>query len=314
MLNNRDGSLKEGHFQILNRYPRAELERRRGVYMSKNAAASVKKHTKKMTWYLLLMVFGFLFFAPLLWMISTSLKDASSVFVYPPQWIPEIFRWENYAEVFRRIPILQYLKNTLVVAIVPVFGQLISTPMVAYSITKIDWKGGKVIFPLILGTMMIPWQVTQIPMFSTWSRLGFVNTFIPLLLPSFFGSPYYIYLMRQFIKGLPNSIFDAARMDGAGELRILYLIVYPLCKPVLTTIAILVFMAGWNDLNGPLLYLQEGTKYTLSIGLQTFLTSVKQEWQLLMAASAMCTVPLIVIFFIGQKYFLTGISTTSGLK
>jgi multiple sugar transport system permease protein len=141
-----------------------------------------------------------------------------------------------------------------------------------------------------------------------------VNTFIPLALPAFFGAPYYIYLMRQFIKGLPNSVIEAARIDGAGELRILYRIVYPLCKPVITTIIIMVFMANWNDLNGPLLYLQDNSVYTLSIGLQSFLTNAKQEWALMMAASTLFTIPLIIIYFLAQKEIINGISTTSGLK
>ena len=162
--------------------------------------------------------------------------------------------------------------------------------------------------------MMIPWQVTQVPLFATWSRLGLVNTFVPLVLPAFFGAPYYIYLMRQFIKGLPNSVIEAARIDGAGEVRILYTMVYPMCKPVITTIVVLIFISGWNDLNGPLLYLQDSSKYTLSIGLQMFLTSARQEWDLLMAASTLFTLPLIIIFFIAQKQFIGGISTASGLR
>jgi multiple sugar transport system permease protein len=261
-----------------------------------------------------LIFLAFIFFIPFIWMISTSLKAEGYVFVNPPKWIPNPIVWKNYITIFKRIPILHYLKNTLIVAILPVIGQVWATPMIAYSLTKIPWKGAKVIFPIILATMMIPWQVTQIPLFTTWSKLGFVNTFIPLALPAFFGAPYYIYLMRQFIKGLPNSVIEAARIDGAGELRILYRIVYPLCKPVITTIIIMVFMANWNDLNGPLLYLQDNSVYTLSIGLQSFLTNAKQEWALMMAASTLFTIPLIIIYFLAQKEIINGISTTSGLK
>ena len=162
--------------------------------------------------------------------------------------------------------------------------------------------------------MMIPWQVTQIPMFSTWSRLGLVNTFVPLVLPAFFGGAYYVYLMRQFIKGLPDSVVEAARIDGAGELQILYRIVYPMCKPVLTTISVLIFMSSWNDLNGPLLYLQDSSKYTLSIGLQMFAAGSRNEWALLMASSTVVTIPLILLFFVAQKQILSGIAVTSGLK
>ena len=162
--------------------------------------------------------------------------------------------------------------------------------------------------------MMIPWQVTQIPMYTTWARLHLVDTFVPLLLPSFFGSAYYIYLCRQFMKTLPDSVMEAARIDGAGEFRILYWIVYPMCRSILTTMAVLIFIAQWNDLNGPLLYLQNSRRYTLSIGLQMFRQSANPEWTLLMAASTVFTAPLIVIFFFCQNAFLNGIQTTSGLK
>lgn len=273
----------------------------------------IKVRPGKIIVYILLLVFAVIFFLPFVWMVSTSFKTSTNVFVNPPQWIPRPFKPENYVEVFQRMPFFQYFKNTLIVTVIPVIGQLIAAPMVAYSITKIPWKGGKYIFPLILGTMMIPWQVTQIPLFVTWSKLNLVNTFVPLTLPAFFGAPYYIYLMRQFIKGIPDSIIEASRIDGAGEVRILYNIVYPMCRSVLTTVTLLVFIGCWNDLNGPLIYLHDGAKYTLSIGLQNFLTSAKQEWEILMAAATLFTMPLIILFFIGQKQFIGGIATT-GLK
>lgn len=273
-----------------------------------------KRVGKRILAYLLLSLLAVVFFAPLAWMVSTSLKHSSQVFTNPPQWIPSPVQWSNYSSVFARIPMWTYLKNTLTIALLQVLGQMFAAPMVAYSITKVPWKGAKYIFPIILATMMVPWQVTQIPLFITWSKFRLVNTFVPLTLPAFFGTPYYIYLMRQFVKGLPTSVIEAARIDGAGEVHILYRLVYPMCKPVLTTIMVLVFIGGWNDLNGPLLYLQQSSKYTLSIGLQSFLIGERSKWELLMAAATMITAPLIVIFFFGQKYFITGIATTSGLK
>ncbi|WP_418665906.1 carbohydrate ABC transporter permease [Allofournierella sp.] len=272
------------------------------------------KNTKKAITYLVLAFFAFVFFMPFYWMVTTALKSPNAIFLNPPQWIPDPVHWENFIKIFKRMPLNDYIVNTLIVSVIPVLGELFAAPMIAYSLTKVPWKGPKYIFPIILATMMIPWQVTQIPMFATWSKLGLVNTFIPLTLPAFFGWAYYIYLMRQFIKGLPNSVIEAARIDGAGEVRILYTIVYPMCKPVLTTITVLIFMGCWNDLNGPLLFLQDSSKYTLSIGLQMFLTGTQNEWDLLMAASALFTLPLVVIFFLAQKQILGGISTTSGLK
>lgn len=269
---------------------------------------------KKLLQYALLIGLAVIFFTPLLWMVSTSLKPNSGLLTRPIQWLPHPPLWNNYVRVFARINLTRYFGNTLIVSLVPVLGQLLSAPMVAYSITKVPWKGGKIIFPIILSTMMIPWQVTQIPLYIIWNKLGFVNTFIPLVLPSFFGAPYYIYLMRQFIKGLPNSVIEAARIDGTSEPSLLYRIVYPMCVPVLTTIGVLVFIAGWNDLNAPLIYLHDSVKYTLSVGLKSFMLSAKTEWELLMAANTMFTIPLVIIFFCAQKTFLNGISTTSGLK
>ena len=274
-------------------------------------SAKTSRTVGKVCSYILLIFFACIFFMPLL---STAVKPTNQIFLNPPKWIPDPIKWENFATIFKRMPLFAYTKNTLVVAILPVLGQIFAAPMIAYSLTKIPWKGAKYIFPLILATMMIPWQVTQIPLFITWSKLGLVNTFVPLVLPAFFGTPYYIYLMRQFVKGLPDSVIEAARIDGANEFVILYRVVYPMCKPVLTTIMVLVFIGGWNDLNGPLLYLQDSAKYTLSIGLQMFLTTARQEWDLLMAAGVMFTLPLIIIFFLAQKQFISGISTTSGLK
>ena len=256
-----------------------------------------------------------IFIAPILWMLSTALKEAEDIFVMPPQWIPDPVVFSNFADVFTKMDFLQYLKNTIWVSVLPVFGQLLAVPLVVYSTTKIEWKGAKIIFPLVLVTMMIPWQVTQIPMYTTWSKLGFVNTFIPLVLPAFFGSPYYIYLMRQFMKGIPNSLIDAARIDGANDLTILYRVVMPLCKPILVTVALLVFIAAWNDFNGPLMYLQESDKYTLSVGLQNVLSNntLKRQYNLVMAAVTLFSLPLMVVFAIFQKQFISGIAT-GGVK
>lgn len=263
---------------------------------------------------LFLVFFAFVFAMPLYWMVRTALMDDGSVFAIPVKWLPDPVKWDNFVSVVKRMDLAKYTTNTIITSVLPVLGVLFSCPLVAYSLTLVPWKGGKVIFPVILFTMMIPWQVTQIPMYSIWAKLGLTNTFVPLILPSFLGSAYYIYLCRQYMKSLPKSVIEAARIDGANEFRILYTIVYPMCKSVLTTIAVLVFIAHWNDLNGPLLYLHDSAKYTLSIGLQQFRAADKPEWPLLMAASTVFTFPLIVLFFFAQKYFLNGISTTSGLK
>lgn len=277
------------------------------LFLVKRAVGGVIK-------YAFLIVLCAVFLMPLLWMISTSLKPNAGLLVFPIEWIPKEPMWENYVKVFQIVRFGTYIKNTLITSLTPVLGVLIATPMVAYSITMIPWKGAKIIFPIILATMMIPGQVTQIPMYITWSKLHLINTYVPLILPFFLGTPYYIYLMRQFMKSLPNSLVEAARLDGAGDVRILFNIIYPLCGPVLTTIGVLVFIACWNDLNGPLIYIQSSELYTIAIGLKSFTLTAKTQWELLMAANTVFTVPLIIIFFICQKQFLGGIATTSGLK
>ena len=263
---------------------------------------------------ILLILLCIVFFLPMYWMVSTSLKQEVYCFTTPPQWIPDPVEWGNYVKVFQRMDLAKYITNTLITSTVPVIGILFSCPMVAYSLTHIPWRGAKHLFTLILATMMIPGQVVQIPMYSIWSKMGMLNTFFPLLLPSFFGSAYYIYLIRQFMKSLPNSVMEAARIDGAGNLRILYSIVYPMCGSILTTVAVMVFIGHWNDYMGPLMYLQDSKLYTLGIGLQMFKSSSNPEWTLLMAASTIFTVPLIIIFFVCQNAFLNGIQTTSGIK
>jgi multiple sugar transport system permease protein len=273
----------------------------------------VKKLILRLIPYFFILLFSVIFIMPLLWMVGTSLKLPIEVFSHDSGLFPADPQWSNYTAVFKRMKFGTYLRNTIITSVLPVIGQLIAAPMVAYSITRVPWKGGKYIFPLVLFTMMVPGQVTQIPLFSTWSHLGLTNTFWPLILPAFFGSAYYVFLLRQFMLSVPSSLLEAARIDGASEVRALYQIFIPLCKPVLITVGLMTFMGHWNDLMSPLIYLYDGSKYTLAIALQRFLAEAKQEWELLMAAATLFTTPIIVIFFIGQKYFIEGIATT-GLK
>lgn len=274
--------------------------------MSRNSLAG----SKKIIPHLLLIIFGIIFAMPFIWLVSTSFKTPENVFKFPPQWIPVPFKWQNYAEAFTRIPFLLYLKNTLIIATVPVIGQLLSSSIVAYSFSKIPWKGSKYMFGIVLSTMMLPFQVTMIPLYIVWSRLGMINTFAPLLIPSFFGSAYNIFLLRQFFKGIPDSLVHSARIDGASEVRILFGIILPLSKPALTTIGLFTFMSGWNNFMGPLIYFQNSKLFTLSLGLQTFMFEMNKQWEVLMAAATMFTIPMIILFFVGQKQFIKGITMT----
>lgn len=276
-------------------------------------ALKVKKVIKRTIPYIIISIVAIVFVMPLLWMINTSLKSSAEVFSTTSGFFPRVPQWDNYVKVFQRMRIGLYLKNTLITSVLPTIGQLISAPMTAYAILLINWKGKKILFPIILLTIMIPVQVTQVTLFGIWSKLNMVNTFTPLILPAFFGGAYNIFLLRQFMMGLPKSLIEAAKIDGASQTRILYQIIYPLCKPVLITIGLMTFMGAWNDLMTPLIYLFDSDKLTLAVALQRFLTDANKQWELLMAASTIFTAPIIVLFFFGQRYFIEGI-VTSGLK
>jgi len=272
-----------------------------------------KKVTKKVFIYILLISFGLMFLMPFVFLISTSLK--SDIEAFSPNFtiIPKEIKWDNYAKAFKEIPYLTYTKNTLIITMSCVAGELISCPLVAYALSKVNWIGKKPIFALLLATMLIPYQVTMIPLYMIWNKLGLLGTKWPLIIPSFFGGAYYIIILTQFFKTIPNSLLEAARIDGASEFKIYRSIMLPLSKPALATIGIFTFLANWSDFLGPLLYLSDQSQWTLSLGLQQFMSAHSVKWGLLMAASAMFTIPTVIIFFFAQRYFIEGIVTT-GLK
>lgn len=263
--------------------------------------------------YVLIAVLALLFFYPFLWMIFTSLKATNEIYHVPSTIFPQHPTFSNYAAAVTKMPFLRYTVNTLVITVLSVVGMVISSSMVAYSVSKINWKGSKIIFPIIIGTMMIPYQVTMIPLYMIFTKMHLVGTIVPLVLPCFFGGAYYIFLLRQFFKTIPSSLLEAAKIDGAGEGTIFVTIMLPLCKPALTSVAIFTFLATWSDFLGPLLYLTKQESYTLSLGLQAFMQTHYVEWGPLMAASAIFTVPIIILFFFAQSYFIEGITVT-GMK
>lgn len=260
-----------------------------------------------------LIVASAFFIIPFIWMVSTSLKPITQVFTYPPEWIPNPFKWSNYVEATEYIPFFTYLKNTVVITVFSTLGVILSCPLVAYSFAKLEWKGRNVMFIITIAVMMIPMQVTMIPLFLLFNELGWVGTPLPLIVPAFFGVPFSIFLMRQFFMGLPNTLRDAAKIDGASEFRIYWQIMLPLAKPAVLAIGLFQFMNVWTDFLGPLLYLTEESQYTLSLGLQQFSSQMGTEWGLMMAVSTMMTVPIIIMFFFMQRTFMQGI-TFSGIK
>lgn len=275
--------------------------------------AGVKKKFQITIAHLVLIVASIFFVIPFVWLVSTSLKPLTQIFTFPPEWIPRPFQWDNYVRATEYIPFFTYLKNTVVITVVSTLGVVLTCPLVAYSFAKLRWKGRNVLFIVTIAVMMIPGQVTMIPLFLTFNKLGWVGTPLPLIVPAFFGVPFSIFLMRQFFMGLPDTLRDAAKIDGAGEFRIYWQIMVPLAKPAILAVGLFQFMGAWTDFLGPLLYLTEESQYTMSLGLQQFQNQKGTEWGLMMAVSTMMTLPIIILFFFMQRTFIQGI-TFSGIK
>lgn len=268
---------------------------------------------KRIAIYALLIIAGLGFTLPFIWMLSTSLKPTEQLFVYPPVWLPNPINWGNYVKAVTDIAFFTQFKNSLIIAFISTLGVIISCPLVGYTFARLKWKGRDALFVITLAVMMIPFPVTMVPLFIVWSKLGLVGTFLPLILPAFFGIPFYIFLMRQFFKQLPKDLEDAARIDGCSEFGIYFRIMLPLCQPAVLTIGLFQFMASWNDFLGPLIYLNDEAKYTLQLGLQQFRTAQDTAWGPLMAASVLVALPIILLYFIVQKRFISGI-TFGGVK
>lgn len=255
-----------------------------------------------------------MFLLPFIWAVSTSLKESGDVFVYPPQFIPDAIQWHNYPDALTAVPFGRYTLNTLLLAAARIIGNILSCSLVAFAFARLQWKGRDALFFVVLATMMIPEEVTLIPQYIIYSKLGWVNTYLPLTVPSFFaGSAFYIFLLRQFFLTIPKELDDAARVDGASYFQIYWRIILPLSTPALITIGIFTFQNSWNAFFGPLIYLQDRSLYTVSLGLSLFQEQYYTDWTLLMAASVAIMVPTLVVFFLLQRRFIEGVTFT-GLK
>lgn len=254
-----------------------------------------------------------IFLIPLYWLISSSVKTDAQIHAWPPVWFPNPMTMENYQKGLSFIPFPRMLGNTLTIALFSVLGTVCSCSMVAYSLSMIPWKGRDVLFYTLLGTMMLPGQVTMVPLFVLFARMGWVDTFAPLTVPHFFGGAFAIFLMRQFFLGIPKDLSEAARIDGCGPWSIYARIVMPLSKPVLATVALFGFLGAWNDYLGPLIYLANPERFTLSLGLAMFNSQYGSFPGQLMAVTTVMTVPILILFFLTQRTFIQGMSR-SGIK
>jgi multiple sugar transport system permease protein len=264
--------------------------------------------------YLLVLVGSFLMLIPLVWLLRSSVMTIRQIFTFPPQWIPDPLQLSNYPKAFTTVPFITYFFNTMKILVPVVLGTTITASLSAYSFSRLRWPGRDLIFAALLTTLMLPYTVTLIPTFLLWARLGQVNTIVPLVLPHWFGGGiFYIFLLRQFFRSIPIELDEAAIIDGANPLQIIWYVIVPLSRPALITVAIFSGLGAWNDFLGPLIYLNSSDNYTLALGLSQFTGMYRSEWHLLMAASAMVVAPVLVLFFVAQSYFVEGITLT-GIK
>ncbi|MDQ3540116.1 MAG: carbohydrate ABC transporter permease [Chloroflexota bacterium] len=264
--------------------------------------------------YATLLILSALFTLPFAWLLMTSLKPPDEIFA--PNFFPSSLQYENYADVFNKAPVLQWMINSAIVSVLAVTSVLLSSSLVAYGFARIRFRGKRQLFALVMATYLLPGSVTLIPTFLIWNELGAVGTLWPLWAGNLFGSAFYIFMLRQFLFTIPQDLVDAARVDGASFFRIWWNIMLPLIKPALVAVAIFEFEAKWNDFMTPLIYLNDPNRYTLALGLATFkndFQALGTQWSLLMAASVIFTVPMIILFFMFQRYFMEGVATT-GLK
>jgi ABC-type glycerol-3-phosphate transport system permease component len=263
--------------------------------------------------YFLLTIAAIAISIPLVWMVSTALKTPKQIFTWPMEWIPNPVAWENFPRAMTARPFGLWTRNSAIVASLSVIGHCLSATIVAYSFARLRWRGRNFVFLIMLATLMLPEEVTLVPQFLIFSRLGWVNTLLPLWVPPFFGGAFNIFVMRQFMITLPRELDDAARLDGCNQFGILWRIIVPQVLPAVGFIAINTFRARWNDFFRPLIYLNDPDLFTLALGLRSFRDEFSVEWSLLMAASLVAMLPVILLFFFAQRYFIQGIVFT-GVK
>jgi multiple sugar transport system permease protein len=272
------------------------------------------RRTKLIITYTLIILICVVTTLPFYWLLRSSLMDKKQLFKFPIQFFPNPIIWENYPEAMQAAPFGRYFVNTMILVVGNMAGTVITSALAGYSFSRLQWSGKKVMFYCLLSTMMLPGFITLIPLFLIWNQLGFVNTYVPLILPAWLGGgAYNIFLVRQFFMTIPKELDEAGVIEGASYWTIFWKILLPQVKPVLAVVAVFTFMNVWNDLLGPVIYLNDELKYTLSVGLSSFSSLYNTQWGYLMAASAVITLPMVLVFFFFQRYFIEGVTLT-GIK
>ncbi len=268
---------------------------------------------RKFLIYLILLSFAMIFLVPFFFLLMGSFKTTSELFRVPSQWLPDRFQFDNYVELFTTIPFFRYLKNTLIIVGFNITGAIISNSLIGYGFAKMRFPGRDKIFMIVLVTMILPYQVTLIPLYLMFTKMKWVGTFLPLIVPCFFGNAFFIFLMRQFLVGIPKEILESARIDGASEFRIFWQLILPISKPALASVAIMAFVRNWNDFLGPLVFLGDDKLYTLSLAASMLKSKLDPNWDMLLTLGVVMVLPVLILFFVLQKYFIQGISM-SGIK
>ncbi len=250
---------------------------------------------------------------PIGWMLITALKERNQIFAWPPVYLPDPIRWQNFSDVMTQLPLLRFAGNSFVIAIFNIIGRLLSCTIVAFSFARLRFPGRNLLFMLLLSTLMIPGQVTLLPQFVLFNWLGWVGTYLPLIVPSFFGNAFFIFLMRQYILTIPRDLDEAARIDGASTWGVFRRIILPLCVPPMVVISVLTFLWTWNEFLDPLIYISDYDSYTIQLGLNMLKGRYNIQWNLIMAGSLLGVIPPLILYFVAQKQLIGGIASV-GIK
>ncbi len=287
------------------------------VQLSRLVLHSVWKNKGKIVVFILLLIGSLMMLLPLYWLLRSSLMELGNMFIYPPLWIPPAFRWQNYIEAFQVVTFARFFLNSTIIVVFVLMGTILTTSAAGYSFARFRWPGRDIVFAILLSSLMLPYAVVLIPQFVLWNRLGGLNTFYPLIVPSWMGGGpwgvFNIFLFRQFFMTIPYELDDAAYIDGATYTQIYSRIIMPLSKPAIAVVCIFTFKSAWNDFLRPLIYLNDPEKFTVSIGLALFQSLYSANWNLLLAAAVVAFTPILLLFIFFQRFFVEGIAL-AGIK
>jgi multiple sugar transport system permease protein len=260
---------------------------------------------------IILVIMCLIYFIPFYWMVVTALKSPHEMTVFPPHVWPHLFAWKNFVDAVNYMPFFRFFLNSVIITAGMTIGAVISNPIIAYGFSRIEWPGRDALFYVAVATLFIPFPVVMVALFDIFSKLHWVNTYLPLIVPTFFGQAFYLFLVRQFLMGLPKELSDAATMDGASEFQVFLRVIIPLAKPAIAVVAIFAAVNAWNEFLTPLIYLSSEHTYPLAIGLQFFRQTHNVAFNLLMAASTMVVIPVIILFLLFQRFFVEGVTVGS---